>query len=135
MRNDLHFWKNICEVKFASAHFFYMSLQTHKGSAKYHHLIKTNELRFRISSATFSQQISGKSSQHKWCVKLCCNPDLSIVMANMYVQGRPNNIFFWKMLKKTTEYFLKFFFYLKVQSFRLIVENNACSSLHGRSNF
>ena len=24
---------------------------------------------------------------------------------------------FWKMLKKTTEYFLKFFFYLKVQSF------------------
>ena len=27
-------------------------------------------------------------------------------------------------LKKTTEYFLKFLFYLKVQSFRLIMENN-----------
>ena len=27
-------------------------------------------------------------------------------------------------LKKTTEYFLKFLFYLKVQSFRLIIENN-----------
>ena len=33
--------------------------------------------------------------------------------------------FFGKCLKKTTEYFLKFiFFYLKVQTFRLIMENN-----------
>ena len=31
---------------------------------------------------------------------------------------------FWKILKKTTEYFLIFFFYLLVQSFRLIMENN-----------
>ena len=28
------------------------------------------------------------------------------------------------MLKKITEYFLKFLFYLKEQSFRLIMENN-----------
>ena len=34
-------------------------------------------------------------------------------------------IFLKNTLKKTTEYFLKFlFFYLKVQSFRLIIENN-----------
>ena len=33
--------------------------------------------------------------------------------------------FCWKMLlNKTTDYFLKFLFYLKVQSFRLIMENN-----------
>ena len=33
--------------------------------------------------------------------------------------------FFGKRLKKkTTEYFLKFFFYLKVQYFQLIMENN-----------
>ena len=45
------------------------------------------------------------------------------------------------LLKETTEYFLKFLF-LKVQSFRLVMENNfiqmaalAGSSLHDRSNF
>ena len=31
---------------------------------------------------------------------------------------------FGKCLKKTTEFFSNFFFYLKVQSFRLIMENN-----------
>ena len=36
------------------------------------------------------------------------------------------NTFFWKMiLKKTTEYFSKIsFFYLKIESFRLIMEND-----------
>ena len=32
--------------------------------------------------------------------------------------------FFGNALKKTTEYFLKFLFYLKVQFFRVIMENN-----------
>ena len=42
----------------------------------------------------------------------------------MYVYGPPNTLFL-KMIKKTTKYFLKnFFFYLKIQSFRLIMENN-----------
>ena len=31
----------------------------------------------------------------------------------MYIQGPPNNsFFFWKMLKKTTEYFLKFLIFI-----------------------
>ena len=39
--------------------------------------------------------------------------------------GPPNTFFLENALKKTNEYFLKFiFFYLKVQSFRLIMENN-----------
>ena len=42
-----------------------------------------------------------------------------------YVQGPPNTFFFGKFKKKTTEYFLNFFFfYLNVQSIRLIKENN-----------
>ena len=41
-----------------------------------------------------------------------------------FLQG-PSNIFFLEnALKKTAEYFLKKLFYLKVQSFRLIMENN-----------
>ena len=41
------------------------------------------------------------------------------------LQGPPNIFFFGKCFKKTNEYFVKFlFFYLKVQSFRLIMENN-----------
>ena len=42
------------------------------------------------------------------------------------VQGPPNNFFFtWKCFKKKPlNIFLKIFFYLKVQSFRLIMENN-----------
>ena len=43
--------------------------------------------------------------------------------------------FFGKSFKKTTEYFLKFLFYLKLQSFRLIMKNNfiqmADSAGHG----
>ena len=43
----------------------------------------------------------------------------------MYIQDLVNTFFFGKCFKKTTEYFLKFlFFYLKVQSFRFIRENN-----------
>ena len=39
--------------------------------------------------------------------------------------GPPNNFFFLEnALKKTTEHFLKFLFYLKVQSSRLTMENN-----------
>ena len=38
--------------------------------------------------------------------------------------GSAKYLFFAKCFKKTTEYFLKFLFYLKVQSFRLIMENN-----------
>ena len=47
----------------------------------------------------------------------------TIFIAN---KGSAKYFFFLeKCLKKTTEYFLKFlFFYLKVQSFRLIMENN-----------
>ena len=46
-------------------------------------------------------------------------------MALRLLQGPPNIFFLEKALKKTTEYFLKnFFFYLKVQFFRLIMENN-----------
>ena len=41
-------------------------------------------------------------------------------------QGVPNTFFLENALKKTTEFYLKFlFFYLKVQSFRLIMENNS----------
>ena len=40
-------------------------------------------------------------------------------------KGSTKYLFFGKSFKKTTKYFLKFlFFYLKVQSFRLITENN-----------
>ena len=43
----------------------------------------------------------------------------------IYVQGPPNNFFFWKMFwKKLLNIFSNFFFYLKAQSFRLIMENN-----------
>ena len=39
--------------------------------------------------------------------------------------GSAKNLFFWKMLqKKLLNIFSNFFFYLKVQSFRLIKENN-----------
>ena len=42
-----------------------------------------------------------------------------------HLQGPPNTLFFGKCFKKTTEYFLKFkIFLFKVQSFRLIMENN-----------
>ena len=37
---------------------------------------------------------------------------------------RQKPFFFGKCFKKTTEYFLKFLFYLKVQSLRLIMDNN-----------
>ena len=36
-----------------------------------------------------------------------------------YVKGSPNTSFFWKMLKKTTEYFLKFLFL-----FESTIQNN-----------
>ena len=50
--------------------------------------------------------------------------------------GSAKYLFFWKMLKKILlNIFLNFFFYLKVQSFRLIMENNfiqmAASAGHG----
>ena len=38
--------------------------------------------------------------------------------------GPPNTFFFGKWIKKNPEYFLKFLFYLKVQSFQLTMENN-----------
>ena len=42
-----------------------------------------------------------------------------------YVQGQPNNFFFLEnALKKLPNIFSNFFFYMKVQSFRLIMENN-----------
>ena len=40
------------------------------------------------------------------------------------VEGPPNTFFLENGLKKTTEYLFKFFFYLKVKSFPLIMENN-----------
>ena len=42
------------------------------------------------------------------------------------IQGRPNNFFSLAndLKKQATEYFLKNFFYLKIQYFRLIMENN-----------
>ena len=44
---------------------------------------------------------------------------------NNQAMGIPPNTFFLEnALKKTTEYFFKFLFYLKVQYFRLIMENN-----------
>ena len=46
-----------------------------------------------------------------------------VVCINFYI-GSAKYLFFWKCFQKTTEYFLKFFFYLKIQSFRLIMENN-----------
>ena len=47
-----------------------------------------------------------------------------IVLQKYYI-GSAKYLFFGKCLKKTTEYFLKYiFFYLKVQFFRLIMENN-----------
>ena len=45
-----------------------------------------------------------------------CYPDINHLAALYRVR---QITFFWKMLqKKTTEYFLKFLFYLKLQSFR-----------------
>ena len=47
-------------------------------------------------------------------------------MINMYIQGPPNTFFFGKCFKrKLLNIFSNFFFYLKVQSFRLIMENNS----------
>ena len=40
------------------------------------------------------------------------------------IQDPRNSLFLENALKTTTEYFLKSLFYLKVQSFRLIMENN-----------
>ena len=42
----------------------------------------------------------------------------------IHIKGPPSTFFLENALKKTTKYFLKFLFYLKVQSFRLIMENN-----------
>ena len=41
-----------------------------------------------------------------------------------FVQGPPNTFFLKNALKKLQNIFSNFFFYLKVQSFRLIMENN-----------
>ena len=44
---------------------------------------------------------------------------------NFFIQGPPNKFFFFgKSFKKNYWIFLKFYFYLKVQFFRLIMENN-----------
>ena len=41
------------------------------------------------------------------------------------IKGSPNNFFFLEnSLKKLLNIFLNFFFYLKIQSFRLIMDNN-----------
>ena len=58
-----------------------------------------------------------------------CHTSVEKIVANSlhiysYIQGPPNTFFFVKCLKETTEYFLKFLFYLKVQSFPFIMENN-----------
>ena len=56
------------------------------------------------------------------------------------VQGSPNTFFSWgNALKKLLNIFSNFCFYLKVQSFRLIMENNfiqmaASGGLHDWSN-
>ena len=42
----------------------------------------------------------------------------------MYVQGPPNTFFLENALKKLLNIFSNFLFYLKVQSFQLIMENN-----------
>ena len=48
-----------------------------------------------------------------------------IGLARLQLQGPPQKPFFWKVLKKKLlNIFLNFFLYLKVQSFRLIKENN-----------
>ena len=50
---------------------------------------------------------------------------LAITTCCFFLQDPPNTSFFWKMLKKKLlNIFTNFFFYLKVQSFRLIMENN-----------
>ena len=47
------------------------------------------------------------------------------VCIKKHLSGSTKYLFLENALKKTTKYFLKFlFFYLKVQSFRLIMENN-----------
>ena len=58
------------------------------------------------------------------------------------IQGPPNIFFLENALEKLLNSFSNFFFYLKVQSFRLIMENNlngcldwSCISLHDRFNF
>ena len=74
------------------------------------------------------------SEQKKYCLQIneywinknaCLNTVLQANLAENY-EKQKYSFLFWKMpLKKTTEYFLKFlFFYLKVQSFRLAMENN-----------
>ena len=42
----------------------------------------------------------------------------------MNVQGPPNTFYFNALEKKVRNIFLNFFFYLQVQSLRLIMENN-----------
>ena len=42
----------------------------------------------------------------------------------MIIQGLPNTFFLENSLKKLLNIFSNFFFYLKIQSFRLIAENN-----------
>ena len=54
--------------------------------------------------------------------KMGCNARLCMYVCILF--NNLNTFVFGKCFKKTTEYFLKFFFYLKVQSFRLILENN-----------
>ena len=51
---------------------------------------------------------------------------ISTQLKYMYVQGPTSKFIFRKCFKKPAEYFLNFFFFfnLKVQSFRLIMENN-----------
>ena len=46
-----------------------------------------------------------------------------IIYIYIYIQSPPNT-FFWKMHKKLLNIFSNFFTYLKVQAFRLIMENN-----------
>ena len=46
------------------------------------------------------------------------------------LQSPPNSLFFGKCFKKTTEYFLKFLFFIWKYN-----PSGSCSSLHDRSNF
>ena len=49
------------------------------------------------------------------------NPTAHVLIEILFIQGQP---FFLKMLEKLLNIFLNLFFYLKVQSFRSIMENN-----------
>ena len=68
------------------------------------------------------QQIVSMKWMKKW--RICENMWKSYQKCALYYTGFAKNFFLENTLKKSTKYLLKFRFYLKAQSFRLIMENN-----------